>query len=50
MASMLARVEDIEKLLFRHGRHPIAFLIDHRYQPLGHQLRKRLAQQTDPRP
>lgn len=26
-----ARVEDIEKLLFRHGRHPIAFLIDHRY-------------------
>ena len=43
-----ARVEDIEKLLFRHGRHPIAFLIDHRHQPLGHQLRKRLAQRTDP--
>ncbi len=43
-----ARVEDIEKLLFRHGRYPIAFLIDHRHQPLGHQLRKRLAQRTDP--
>ena len=42
-----AGIEDIEEFRLGHRGDAIAFLIDHRHQPLGHQLRERFPQRPD---